>query len=270
VSRPFRELERIETRVLGALRLVDASTGVDIDTPLVLRALDGHARFVRNPSGLHVIAFWSTLAAHEAAFVTPPNEPDVGAFELPISITDPAGRYLPRRVTVALPCEPDPDNADDEGSLFRPVLTPMYPAAAAATGPNWSVVRVSVTDQASGDALGGAFLNARRNGDVLGRGLTDGRGEGLLALPGIPMLTFGDDDEAVVVEEITVTVGAVFDPDQGTRIGAAALRAGARPPVPVVDPDALEALADDLVVGARELAVAARRSQTVSLALDLP
>jgi hypothetical protein len=38
VTRLLRELERVESRVLGALRCVDAGTGADIATPLTLRA----------------------------------------------------------------------------------------------------------------------------------------------------------------------------------------------------------------------------------------
>lgn len=269
MTRALRELERIESRVLGALRCVDAGTGADVTGVLAVRALVGSARFVRNRSGLYVIAFWPPLAAHADAFEQPPVEPEVGALELPVGISDPTGRYLPRRVTMALPRDPDPANAGEHSSLFRPLVVQMYPAPSASTGANWAVLRVTVTDAASGDRLGGALLRARRNGDVLARGLTDGRGEGLLALVGVPMVTFGEEEEAVMVEEINVTVEASYDPATGTRMPAAALRAGARPPTPMVDPEALEA-AQDLPQTALPSAVAARRSQNVSIAVVLP
>ena len=269
MTRILRELERVEIRVLGALRCVAAGTRADIATPLTLRALAGRARFIRNRSGLYVIAQWSALAAHEAAFLEPPAAPAIGSLSLPVAISDPTGSYLPRRVSIALPRDPDPDHAAQADSLFRAVEVLMYPAARAATGANWSVLRVTVTEAATRDALGGALLRARRNGDVIARGLTDGRGEGLLALVGVPMLTFGEDEEAVVVDEVTVTVEAVFDPDAGTRLPAAVLASGARPPVPEVDPDALDA-DNTLPDTAQTLAVAARRSQSLSLAIAVP
>ena len=109
----------------------------------------------------------------------------------------------------------------------------------------------------------------RRNGQVMARGLTDGRGQALVATVGVPMLTFGEDDEAVLVEEITVTVEAVFDPETGTRLPAIALAGGARAPVPLVDPDALE-LDGALPNASQTLSVAARRSQSLTLSIDVP
>ena len=268
MTRVFQELERVEGRVLGALRCFDSATGADIVTPLALDARNGRARFVRNRSGVCVVSFWSELAAHEEAFTTPPALPAVGSFELVIAIADPTGRYLPRLTRLPLPRDPDPDNADGPDSLFRAAQVPMYPAASAATGANWSVLHATVLEESSGDALGGALLRVRRNGDVIARALSDGRGQALLPLVGIPMLTFGEDEEAVVVDEVNVTVEAVWDPDTGTRLPAAALVSGARPPVPLVDPDALDA-DDSLPETAQTLAVAARRSRSLTLLIDV-
>ena len=49
---------------------------------------------------------------------------------------------------------------------------------------------------------------------------------------------------------------------------AAALVSGARPPVPLVDPDALDA-DDSLPETAQTLAVAARRSRSLTLLIDV-
>ncbi len=269
MTRRIRELERVETRVLGALRFVDAGTGQDIAQPLVLRALEGRARFVSNRSGIHVIAWWSRLAAHEAAFRDPPAAPPVGDLTLPLAVADDTGHYLPRRVSVRLPRDPDPAHAAQPESLFTAVPVAMYPAAVAATGANWSVLHVSVSETHSGDLLGGVLLRVLRDHDVIARGLTDGRGEALVPLVGVPMLTFGHDDKAVVVDHVNVKVEAVFDPATGTRLAAAALAAGARAPVPEVDPDVLDD-AHGLPHTAQTLAVAARRSQSLPLTLSLP
>ena len=269
MTRLLRELERVESRVLAGLTFVDAATGTPLTGPLSIRALEGSARIVRNTSGSWVVAFWTELAEHEAAFPTPPAGPAVGARTLRLRVEDPTGLHQPRVVALALPRDPDPGHAAQADSLFQPAIVPMYPTARAGTGANWAVLRVTLRES-GGDALGGALLRVRRNGDVLGRGLTDGRGEALVALPGVPMVTFGEDEEAVVVSEINVSLDAVFDPAAGTRMPADDLAAGRPAPTPVVDPEALEDGAAALPHATRALTVAARRSQTLAMTLDLP
>ena len=210
-----------------------------------------------------MIASWTELAEHRDHFAEPPAAPPPGSLTLPLSVTDPRGEYLPRRLSLALPR--DPEGEGEEDSLFRPRVVRLFPAARSRTGPNWSVLRVTLTEDGTGDALGGGLVRVRRNGDILARGLTDGRGEALVAAVGVPLLTFGEEEDAVVVDEVAVTVEAAFDPDEGTRMSAAALAAGEPPPRPEVDPDALDEQATAL-----PLAVAARRSQAVSMAIDLP
>ncbi|WP_431287209.1 hypothetical protein [Roseateles chitinivorans] len=100
----IRELERIDTRVLGALRCIDATTRVQVESRLDVR-IDG-ATVSRNRSGLYVIVRAQApleLAAHESAFDTPPAAPVVGDVTLTVTVTDPGGRYLPRRAALALP-----------------------------------------------------------------------------------------------------------------------------------------------------------------------
>lgn len=270
MTRTLRHAELVDARTLGAIRPVDASTGVTVATRLELRPLEGRVELVRNRTGVWVIAFWSELAGHAASFREPPGAPPQGSRTLRLAITDPTGTYLPRVVSVGLPRDPDPENADQGDSLFRPLEVPLYPAPRRATGPNWAALRVSLSEDGSGDLLGGAFLRVRRNGDVLARGLTDVRGEALLPVVGVPMLTFGEGEDAVVVDEIQVTVQAVFDPDAGSRIPPGEMESGRAPPPPAVDPDALEADADTLPNTAQPVAIAAGRSQSIALTLDLP
>jgi hypothetical protein len=269
VTRLLRELERVESRVLGALRFVDAPTGAPLRAPLTLRALDGRVRFVRNGGGDWVVAAWSELPDHEAAFAAPPGTPAIGSRALRIEVADPTGVHLARRVALALPRDPDPEHASDPTSLFRPLEVPLYPSPRASTGANWGVLRVTLRE-GRGDALGGALLLVRRNGSVLGRGVTDGRGEALVALPGVPMVTFGEDEEAVVVTSIAVSLQAVFDPAAGTRMPTSTLAAGRPAPTPVVDPEALEDAAATLPGGTQAMTVAARRAQHATMTLDLP
>lgn len=271
----IRELERIDTRVLGALRCIDAATRVQVATPLEVRIAGATVR--RNRSGLYVIVRAEaplTLAAHEGAFDNAPGTPTVGDVTLSVTVTDPAGRYLPRRAALALPRDPQPANAASPESLFRPVELPLYPSAIAPTGMNWSVLRLSVHETGSLDALGGALLLARAGGNVLARALTDWRGEALLPVPGVPVTTWSDDPDEVVVTELAARVEWCFDPAPGaagTRTPATLVRAGRAPAVlPLVDPDDLESRAAALPNATLDVALAAGRSQSFSLPLALP
>jgi hypothetical protein len=211
------------------------------------------------------------LAAHESEFVAPPALPAAGSQSLSFSVSDPAGDYLAVAAQVRLPRNSDPAQADAPDSLFQPAVVALYPSASAPVGANWAVLRVSLTDAASGDALGGALLRVQINGDVLARGLTDWRGEALVPVVGVPVTTFSEDANAVVISEINVTLHAAFDAASGSRTSAAQVLAG-RPPavLPVVDPGALETAFNSLPRTQLALSIAARRSQNVLLSLNLP
>lgn len=281
LARSFRELERQESRVLGALRFVDAATGAPIDAALTVQSLAAEpVRLLRNRSGLHVIRDWAALAAHAEAFDQPPAMPAIGSRSLRLSVADPSGTYLPRTVRVPLPRNPESGPLLPPDSLFKAQVVPLYPAPGAAIGANWSLLRISLTAEANGDALGGALLRVRRNGLVLARGLSDARGEALIAVVGVPVTTFSDDENAVVVSAIEVNLDVAFDPrpdrdSSGLRTPAAALAAGRLPAAqPQVDPDALEAELDAdapaLLRATRVLSIAARSSLHRHLAIGVP
>jgi hypothetical protein len=266
--RAFRELERIEDRVLAALRCVDAATGVPVSRRLEVEALGAPApRLLRNRSGLLVVAAWPPLAAHSAAFEAPPSVPPAASLVLHLRIEDPRGQYLPRRFALSLPRDPDP--AADAGVL-HPVEVALFAAPAAPTGTNWAVLRLSLASSA-GQALGGALARVRRNGEVLARGLSDWRGEAMVPVVGVPVTTFSEGEDVVVVDEIEVVLEAAFDPDAGTRTPLAQVRDGRPPePLPLVDPAALDAAFDALPRATVTLSIAARRHTRRTLTLDLP
>jgi hypothetical protein len=267
--RALRELDRIEWRVVGALRFIDATTGVPIERALRVDAPG--ASLVRNRSGLYVIRHWNALAAHESEFLAPPAVPAPGSQTLGISVTDPTGGYLPVAAQIRLPRTSDPAQAAAADSLFQPVAIPLYPSASAPVGVNWAVLRVSLTETASGDALGGALLRVVSNGAVLARGLSDWRGEALVPVVGVPVTTFSEDADAVVISEINVSLQAVFDSASGSRTPAAQVIAGRAPAfLPPVDPIALDSAFNALPHTQLALSIAARRSQNVLLSLNLP
>jgi hypothetical protein len=269
VSRVFRELERVEDRVLGALRFVDATTGVPVAEPLLLEG-DG-VDVLRNRSGLYVIRGWDRLAAHSAAFQFPPAAPPVGSLQLDLVAHDRSGRYHSRRLSVRLPRDPRPDRAAEAQSLFVPVDVTMFPSPLAPVGANWVVLRASVRAAAGGDALGGALLRVLSDGVVLARGLTDWRGEALVPVPGVPVTTWSTDPDAVVVTEIPATVEAFFDPAAGTRTPAAVIRGGAAPAaLPTVNPEAIEAARAGLPQSSAAVQLAAGRALSVAMEITLP
>ncbi len=230
-----------------------------------------NASIQRNRSGLYVIVTADALADFAAAFDAQPATPALGSVTLTASISDPSGRYLPRLASLVLPRDPSPANAALDTSLFKPIEIEMHPASAAPVGINWSVLRVSVSAATGGDALGGALLRVLNGSTVLARGMTDWRGEALVPVPGVPVTTWSDDPNAVVVTEITAQLEVVFDPAVGTRTSAADVSAGRVPAVlPLVDPDALEKNNATLPNATQSVQLAAGRSQTISFPLALP
>jgi len=265
----IRELERSERRILGALRCIDATTGTLIEGSLQVVA--ANVRIQRNRSGLHVIAAAVPLATHATAFEAAPAAPALGSVSLSVIIRDPAERYLPRTANLALPRDPAPAHADNADSLFKPIDVALYPTSIAPLGSNWAVLRVSVTDNTSGDALGGALLRVRQGATVLARGLTDWRGEALVTVPGVPVTTWSDDPNAVVVSEINAQLDVIFDAAAGTRVAMVAVRGGRTPSVqPLVDPDSLETRRATLPSASQAVTLASGRSQTLSFSLALP
>jgi hypothetical protein len=216
--------ELCERRVLGAVRFVDAATRSRILEPLRVRAAG--VRFVRNQSGHYVIFAAPGLEAHARSFGAPPAEPALASVPVALEVADPAARYVTRRSVIRLPRDPDPAHSNEPGSLFGAIEVTLFPSPSARTRPGWAVVRGSVVEAGTDRPLGGALLRVVRVSDstLLARGMSDARGEALVAVPGIPVITFGE-GAAVTETTVDVALSAVFDPAAGA----------------VADPDDLEA-----------------------------
>ena len=189
--------ERIEQRVLGAVRLVDRVTG----TPLTRSMQIGSdtLRLVRNRHGLYVITHADGLEAHAEAFQDAPGSPEPGANAYSLEVRDPLRRFLPRLVTLHLPRDPDPDNAGRADSLFTPRDVLMYPASTAGLSPNWSTVRAAVTqgpDPQTAPPVRGSLIRIIdvAGERVLASGISDERGEALIIVPGVPVTKFSEED----------------------------------------------------------------------------
>jgi len=254
--------------VLGAVRFVDGASGQPVSRKLTVTAPG--VRWLRSRRGLYVVADAPGLASHSIAFDAPPAEPPLASVTVTLSVSDPAGGYLARQAVVSLPRDPSPGAAAD-ASLFVPVEVTLYPTPAAQVFPNWALVRAAVADVDTGAPLAGALLRVLRNGDTepTARGLSDARGEALVAVPGIPVTTWASDEDEedgegegeeaeeeppVIVSEVAATVEAVFDP----------ALAGNLP-----DPEDLEARRDTLATVSAGIALAPGRTETVTLEVDL-
>lgn len=213
------EWERLDRRVLGALRFVDAASNLPISRRL--NTTGSGFRLVRNRSGLYVIDHVETLADFHDAFDPPPDTAP-GSETIDLRVSDPANQYLPRLVSVDLPRDPDPDNAENPNSLFQAVDVPMFLSPIAALGGNWSVLWLSITQAPEapatvGDPIPGVLVRVLRQQDneVLARAISDQRGQCLVAVPGIPVTNFGnggDDDNLASgpVVELTTAVSLEF------------------------------------------------------------
>lgn len=243
--------EPVERRALGALRLLDAATGLQLRDPLSVTAPG--AAFSRNRRGLYVIWTAPGLETTLDSFQQPPAVPAPGAVALTLVVSDPGGRYLSRRATIHLPLDPDPQHT--ASSLFLPIDVPVYPGPAASTAAGWALVRASVTQAAGTNGLAGALLRVVRSSDSVrvGLGLTDARGEGLVVIPGIPVTTWDSGSGPVLATEVDATVQAVVDPAASG----------------VPDPDDLEARHTTLRSSSIAVKLASGRELVVSLAVTV-
>jgi hypothetical protein len=129
-------------------------------------------------------------------------------------VQDPAGAYLPRRFSVPYPRDPSPDHADQPNALFRPADVTLFRSPAARTAPNWALIRASVHDQTTQAPLPGALIRVVRRrapGELLARGMSDSRGEALVAVPGIPITTWEEVGDRVLTTEVEVQLQVVWD-----------------------------------------------------------
>ncbi len=217
---------RHDSRVLGAIRWIDAISRAPIALPLAPLASPPHAdtlRFVRNHSGLSVITHAFDLEAYTRTF----NLDDLRTADrvTPLSlqiegeVSDPTGTYLPRKFTLALPLNPSPsvatDGARPANSLFTPVDLELLPSPAARVPAGWAQVRVLIQN-AQGQPIPHALARvvAIADDSPLGYGQSDWRGETLVAIPGLKNFAPGATENEVVTIETAGRLEIVLPPDE--------------------------------------------------------
>jgi hypothetical protein len=219
-------LENLDRRVLGAFICVDAITGDSVVQPLPVSA--GQWTVRPNRSGIYVIFNGPGFSPLTTQFT--PSVPMPARVSFEVTLQDPNRRYLPRRANVLAPMTvpvigPSPGGAvpnpavtaalANPAAVFDPQQVTLYPQPSAATGPNWSTVRASVTDTSTLPVgLPWAVLQVVRQSDgtVLATGQTDANGEALLAVVGLTLQTSTSGVGPVTVSTVAATVNVYFDP----------------------------------------------------------
>lgn len=228
--------EIIDRRVLGAIRWIDAVTLAPIALPL--KPTSDQLRFSRNLSGLTVITEADGLEAYvkifDLATLAPADVVATGTLTVEGTVEDPSGTYLPAKFTVPLPRDPSPAIAPDgqrpAGSLFTPLDVALLPAPAARLAPGTAQVRVLILD-AAGQPIRNALARvvSTTGNAILGCGLSDARGETLVAIPGLKHFGPGATAEAVVSMETEARLEVVLPPTNSPVVDWIALRDTAVP-----------------------------------------
>lgn len=195
-----------ESRAHGAVRWIDAVTRTPISRPLIVRS--STLRFIRNLSGLAVITDATGLEAYAAAWdpalLPPDDSPPLRSQRHEAVVEDPSGAYLPTRFEVHLPRDPSPevsgpDQQRPEHSVFTPLDVPLLPSPAARLAPGCAQVRVAISDEQGRPRRNVlARVVHATSGTILGVGLSDSRGEALVAITGLRHFAPGETEAAVV------------------------------------------------------------------------
>jgi hypothetical protein len=218
--------ENIDVHVLAGFRCVDATTSLSIEDPLRIQAAPLVLR--RNNSGIFAVMDAPGVSRRATQSLSPAAASWPAPVNFEIRIDDPAGRYLSRRAMIAAP-QPLPreitqvtatttTTAAAQPPALPPVTTPqqvvMYPSPAAALGPNWAVVRVTVSSNAATPApLPWAIVQISGIPGLSPAGVTNNLGEALLAVPGLG-LKLSSSASGSVTEAMTAATATVwFDLD---------------------------------------------------------
>jgi len=204
---PVMSGTQIDRRVLGGFLFLDAVTGESVTDPLAVS--DTSLTLRVNRSGVYAIMDAPGFSNLNTEFDPLPDWPATGGplFEITVQEIISQGRssqYLPRRAQVSAP--------QSLASLATPQKVTLYAGPSGHIEPNWAIIRASVAD-GTGAGLPWAVLQViRSDNSVAATGLTDERGEAMLAVPGLGLQVSAGSSGAVTETTIPVTVQAWFDP----------------------------------------------------------
>lgn len=194
--------EHLDRRVLGGFFFSDAITAASVSAPLTVASTQLKLRV--NRSGVYAIFDAPGFSGLNTEFIPGPDWPTAPGPSFEISVQAPNQRYLPRRAKISAP--------RTLASLGTAQQVTLYPDPSSYVAPNWAVIRATVAGN-NGVGLPWAVLQAiRSDKSVAATGMTDARGEALLALTGIGVQVSTNSTGAVTETTIPLTVQAWFDP----------------------------------------------------------
>lgn len=257
--------ELSDRRVLAALTFVDA-IGRPVRSPV--RVSGTAVRLMAKRPGEMIVLDAPGLSAHTTVFEAPPAMPAVGSSAVALDVVPADPGLGARRVTLLLPRDPNPANAGNANSLFRPIEITLLPAPSATSSGLVTAIRVSVTRDDDGRAIEGALVRLRPEG---GRpqavALTDPGGEALVLVPGVPLASPGMG--GVVLADIAAELDAIVDPllarFHAPEDVAAARAAALARDTGLIDPDDLELRLSADATPAIPLRIGAGRTHTAVL-----
>jgi hypothetical protein len=257
-QRPIRVLDdRVDRRVLGAIRFVDATTrqpvtaiakvearfamfpGIPVPVPVPDRSI----QIRQNRRGWFVIFRAPFFDAYIATFDSPQPPAELGGAQLGlrVDVSDAGPYYLPRQFQVDLPRSLDPAA---DGNVFDPLDVRLFRAPSSPLLDGWAVVRVSIARTGAGprQGLGGVLVRAfvpqhAADAQPLGVGMTDWRrtvaGEAVVPIV-IPRFRAGDGNGGGVIQttqdiELEVTRDPQFPRTADDLPDLATLEAGGHP-----------------------------------------
>lgn len=204
-------IELIDRRVFGAIEFID-----DLSETRVLSPLQIHApgvQVLRNRSGFYVLREVDGQDAYTRAVDNPPARP--ARSELMLNVRDPAQRYLPQRIGLALPrWLPDgAETVDDADNALKPVTVRLAPAAGMPLQSAWAVLRLKVAITGSATGLANVLVEAQPAlpGFALRRSFTDRHGEALVVIVSAPPLLPLVGPPAGLTREFPVVLTLVMD-----------------------------------------------------------
>lgn len=175
--------ERVEWRVFGALRCVNAVDGQPIGR--AQHVFSDTLSFTRNRTGLAVITHAVGLDAYAGdvdELLPAPVPADFTGW-----VEDPAGEFQTRAFRIRLPRIVQQNVAD---SVFEPVEIALLPAVTAPVAGSWAVLRVSVY-RAANVPFPRVLIRATPAGGTPVFSLSDEHGDALVAFAGLPHFRVG-------------------------------------------------------------------------------
>jgi len=193
-------MESVDRRVLGGFVFVDAITGSSIPRPLPVSS--AQLTLKANRSGVYAIFNGPGFSPLTNELIPSGTWPAPQNFA--ISVSDPSLTYLARRAQIQAP--------QSLTGVFTPQQVKLYPGPGSTPEANWAVVRASVTSSA-GAGLPWAIVQVLLTANtVAATGMTDARGEALLAVMGMGIQVSSKATDPVTDSTTPVTVQAWFDP----------------------------------------------------------